>query len=477
MPPKKGGKKDLDDGEEVLQAVLIADSFQKHMSPITYSTPKCLLPLVNVPMIEYTLEMLTSAGVKELFIVCCSHGKQIDEYISKSQERRPYHFVVHIVEAPACKSMGAAMREVDARGKIRGDFILVHGDVVSTVKLEPVLAAHKERREKHKNKDAILTMVLRASQPTHRNPVFEEEDVAIAVNPESGQLLHYQSMRKSTFTLDTARFEAHPNIQVRYDVEYIDVCVCSPEVLCLFTDEFDWLDFSKDFLPGVLTSEILSYQIYTHVSAGYAGKVNCLSSYSAVSRDIVHRWAFPLVPEVNLLADTTFKYHNPNIYKETNVTLAQSCTVGEDSVFGSGTSVGDGSTITQSIIGRNVSVGANSTILRSFILDGVTVGDNVRIVDSLVCADVMLGNGVVLSEGCVIAAGARIMKDVKLGERVRIAVAPPPNNEDEDDDEFFEEGGAGTRRARSCPRSYGEPPPARCGATPCATRVGTCEGS
>ncbi len=60
--------------------------------------------------------------------------------------------------------------------------------------------------------------------------------------------------------------------QVRYDVDYADVCVCSPEVLCLFTDEFDWLDFHTFFVPGVLTSEILCYQIYTHISEkGYAG--------------------------------------------------------------------------------------------------------------------------------------------------------------------------------------------------------------
>lgn len=58
---------------------------------------------------------------------------------------------------------------------------------------------------------------------------------------------------------------------MRYDIEYTDICVCSPEALCLFTDEFDWVDMHKDFVPGVLTSEILSYQIYTHVSSGYAG--------------------------------------------------------------------------------------------------------------------------------------------------------------------------------------------------------------
>eukprot|EP00960_Hanusia_phi_P029820 748195-Hanusia_phi.AAC.7 len=60
----------------------------QRMAPTTYTTPKILLPLVNsescligpsdtdsdvqVPIIEYTLELLVQAGVKELFIVARS---------------------------------------------------------------------------------------------------------------------------------------------------------------------------------------------------------------------------------------------------------------------------------------------------------------------------------------------------------------------------------------------------------------------
>jgi NDP-sugar pyrophosphorylase family protein len=45
-----------------VQAVLIADSFKRRMSPVTYSTPKCLLPVVNIPLINYALEAIISAG-------------------------------------------------------------------------------------------------------------------------------------------------------------------------------------------------------------------------------------------------------------------------------------------------------------------------------------------------------------------------------------------------------------------------------
>ena len=52
--------------QQKLQAILLADSFSKSFRPITLEGPKVLLPLVNVPMIEYTIEFLAQNGVEEV---------------------------------------------------------------------------------------------------------------------------------------------------------------------------------------------------------------------------------------------------------------------------------------------------------------------------------------------------------------------------------------------------------------------------
>ncbi len=54
--------------EQKLQAILLADSFQRTFRPITWESPKVLLPLVNVPMLEYTVEFLAQNGVEEVCI-------------------------------------------------------------------------------------------------------------------------------------------------------------------------------------------------------------------------------------------------------------------------------------------------------------------------------------------------------------------------------------------------------------------------
>lgn len=80
MAPKGHGKeKALGDGEdeEVLQAVILADSFNNRFKPLTSRTPRCLLPICNASLLDWTFESLALAGVKEIFVVCRSHSEQV----------------------------------------------------------------------------------------------------------------------------------------------------------------------------------------------------------------------------------------------------------------------------------------------------------------------------------------------------------------------------------------------------------------
>jgi len=48
-------------GEDVIQAVVVADSFSSAFAPLTLSTPACPLPPSGRPLFEYTLEVLASS--------------------------------------------------------------------------------------------------------------------------------------------------------------------------------------------------------------------------------------------------------------------------------------------------------------------------------------------------------------------------------------------------------------------------------
>lgn len=80
-----------------------------------------LLPLVHMPMIEYTLTWLESAGVEEAFVFCCAHSHQVKEYLEKagwSGKSGPGSMAVTAVESHDAISAGDALRVIYDRGVV-----------------------------------------------------------------------------------------------------------------------------------------------------------------------------------------------------------------------------------------------------------------------------------------------------------------------------------------------------------------------
>lgn len=50
---------------------------------------------------------------------------------------------VHIIVSESCRSLGDGMRDLDAKGLLRGDFILLTANNVSNIKFLPILNVHK----------------------------------------------------------------------------------------------------------------------------------------------------------------------------------------------------------------------------------------------------------------------------------------------------------------------------------------------
>lgn len=50
---------------------------------------------------------------------------------------------VNIIVSESCRSFGDCLRDLDAKGLIRGDFVLLEPGVVSNIKLLPIIKKHK----------------------------------------------------------------------------------------------------------------------------------------------------------------------------------------------------------------------------------------------------------------------------------------------------------------------------------------------
>lgn len=382
------------------------------------TSAKCLLPLANTPLIEYTFEFLANAGVEDIFVYCGAHKDQVEEYISNSKwsSRSSPFSKLELIQSTS-HSIGDAMRDLDTRSLLVGDFLMVYGDVVSNLPLESALAAHRARRAKDKN--AIMTMVLREAGPTHRTKAQGTSPVFV-IDPTKERCLHFEQMpnREQThfLSMDPELLSGHQEIDIRQDLIDCGIDICTPDVLALWSDNFDFQAPRKGFLHSVLKDyELNGKTIHTHiVSDHYAARVRNLHAYDSVSRDIVSRWAYPLCPDSNLVQGQSYRLQKGNIYKEEGVILARDCVIKPKTVIGRGTSIGDGSVVSNSIIGRHCIIGKGVTIDGAYIWDYTRIGDGSTVKKAIIANEASIG------KKCTIQSGSLISYRVSISEGTTI---------------------------------------------------------
>lgn len=429
MPPKNKKQKEIVKDDR-FQAIVLTDSFETRFMPLTSVLPRCLLPLANVPLIEYTLEFLANAGVNEVYLMCSSHADQIQQYIEKSKwSSKSSPFKISTIMSLESRSVGDAMRDLDNRGLISGDFLLVSGDVVTNIDFDKAMNAHKQR--KLMDKDHIVTMVLTPASPLHRTR-SQVDPATFILDKETGKCVYYQAIppvdgKRSSINIDTELLEdISDDMVIRNDLIDCHVDICSPHVPQIFQENFDYQYLRSDFVKGVLTSDLLKKTIYAYITDGseYAARVESWATYDAVSQDVLARWCYPLVPDSNLLESNSYSYEFNHIYKEDKVILAQSCKIGNCTSIGANSSVGEGTSIKKSVIGRNCQIGNNVTIKSSYVWDNAIIKDNSVVEHSIIAGKAEIGKRVTLSPGSVIGYNVVIGDDMHISNNTRIVENP-----------------------------------------------------
>ncbi|XP_031572968.1 translation initiation factor eIF-2B subunit epsilon-like [Actinia tenebrosa] len=427
---RKGGGETWEKGDEILQGVILADSFNFKFLPITLERPRALLPLVNCTLLDYTIEFLVEAGVEEIFVFCCAHADQIVKHLNDSKwmgSRSPCE--IHTVIVENCLSTGDALREIDRKSLIRSDFVLVSGDVVSNMKLKHVLNEHKARRQK--DKSSIMTMVFKTANPGHRTRC-REDDTVLALDSSTNRVLFYErTIKRKKFEFPLTLFADNHNIQLRYDLLDCHICICSTQVPHLFTDNFDY-QTRQDFIKGILINEdILGNQIHCNIiNDTYAARVSNFYMYDAVSKDILHRWSYPIVPDnSSFFMEDSYSYIRHNLYLDKDLSLARDCELKENLIIGCGTSVGTGTVLSNCVIGKNCTIGDNVTIQGAHLWDNVVVESNCIISDSILCSGAHIKKDVSITTGSLVSFNVVIGPDIKLKPRSRVTLKQKQDDE------------------------------------------------
>lgn len=175
-------------------------------------------------------------------------------------------------------------------------------------------------------------------------------------------------------------------------------------------------------MRGVLTSDILGYRISTHIlREEYAARVRTPRLYAAISRDLIARWMFPIVPESNLLEDQPLSFRRGYQYIGPDTVFSKSADIGEYVVIGAGVTVGEGSSVRQSVIGPNCQIGPDVILEGVFLGEGCVIEAGCRIYHSILAENVLVKASSQLEPGCMVTSNVTLGPRAMLARHTRVA--------------------------------------------------------
>ncbi len=118
-----------------MKAMLLAAGFGKRMMPLTQNMPKPLLGVRGKPLIEWRIEALAKAGIKDIMINHGYLGQQIVDYLGEGER---YGVSLHYSpEKTPLETAGGIAKVIEF---FEGNpFVVVNSDVVTDFDFAPLL--------------------------------------------------------------------------------------------------------------------------------------------------------------------------------------------------------------------------------------------------------------------------------------------------------------------------------------------------
>lgn len=310
---------------------------------------------------------------------------------------------VEVLSSEGCRSFGDALRDLDSKGLIRGDFILMNVDTITNAQLLPLIEVHKKNCKA--DKGTAMTVAYKKIAPGRRTG----DEVMIATDAKTNRLLFHQRLKthhkERHFEFPVEIFLTNKEVVLHHDLMDPQIAVCSTSVMSLFSDNFDF-ETRDHFIKGLLINEeILASTIYVAElpSEQYAAKVSNWNTYQMISKDVINRWAYPLVPDMGICSlEQIFRFSGNNIYKNKSAILSRTSVLKSDVVLHENCKIGDKTVLENLVAGKSCDIGKNCQLTNAFLFENVQVGDNCTL-DHCV-----IGNFVKIGEDCVIKDGAVI---------------------------------------------------------------------
>ncbi len=127
-----------------MKAFLLAAGHGTRLKPLTDTTPKCLIPIRGIPMLQIWIEQCRRYGIREILVNIHAHADLVHAYLRKSA---PADLRVQISEEPELLGSAGTLRA--NRDWIASDqlFWVFYSDVLTDADLGRMLEFHRQKRQ------------------------------------------------------------------------------------------------------------------------------------------------------------------------------------------------------------------------------------------------------------------------------------------------------------------------------------------
>lgn len=342
-----------------MRAIIIAGGSGTRLRPLTYHTPKPMVPLFNKPFLQYQIEMLRRHGIKEIVINLHYLADAIKDTFGDGSSLGVKLFY-SFEKAP----LGTAGAVKNAEEFFTDEpLVVLNGDILTDLDLTALI-------ERHQARQAVATLsLIRVTDPTAYGLVFTSDDGRI-----------YRFLEKPSWDEATV------------DTVNAGIYVLDPSVF-QFVPKDEPYSFERGLFPHLLH---INSPVYSYITEDYWLDIGSPSKYMQAHVDILKKHveveldATEVKPGIfmgkDVEIDPTVELLGP-LFVGDRVRLAKGVKLNEFSVLNSGVSVGENSSLQHSLLWSDTVVGNEVTLNTALVGRNCRIGDHCRIDAPLVLPD------------------------------------------------------------------------------------------
>ena len=339
------------------------------LRPLTYTTPKPLLPIANVAHLERQLAWLGAHGVRETVL---SLGYLPDAFRE--------HFVgdvfgsmrlTYAVEEEPLGTAGAirfAAEGADDR------IVVCNGDILTDLDLSAMVRFHVER-----GAEATISLT-EVADPSAFGVVPTEDDgavIAFVEKPAPGKAPS-NWINAGTYVLEPSFLDrVPPRLNVSVEREVFPRMLARPGLLYGFRSDGYWLDIGTP-----------EKYLRAHLDA-LEGRLGAQPAPDA-------------------------REAGPGVWVQGEVAIDSGAVVSAPVLIGVGARLHAGARVASSVLGAGAVIGADATVERAVLHAGAVVESGATVRDSVVGPGAVVGSDAVVDDETIIGASASIARGTRI---------------------------------------------------------------